>query len=494
MSDTSELAYGVLSVLAVDPRSPTEAHPPRRRTLLLLLAMVLVIGGIAVLGVLDERSMSRRTQEDIVREQRILAEVLAAEFKAGIAGIDAGATVAGPATVEGPLWRFAGQAAPLEPQAFLHGHTFAEGGEHQLLLWSTLAPQLRTPQGVPAVLPGVAAAAMAGQAQAWLEPEEAASLGLPNEVAVAGLAHVYTRRLGRWAIVVVSSTTRQHEGEVRRSIRTVLVVGLVSLVVIGFGSLLLWGQRQERALERALVREALRSEQEAQLEREGRAATMMTFAAGMAHEISTPLGVIAMRAEQLENAAEDDRGRRGARAIGEQVSRIREQAQRFLAIARGAAPLRQRFPADEVLQRAVALVQHRFDRAGVTLQVVPHPELPWIRGDARLLEHALTNLLLNACDASRSGGCVDLTAASDGVSVTIVVHDDGVGIDPTLIQRIRPFFSTKAEGEGTGLGLAIASEVMQMHRGELLLEAPAGGGTRAVLRLPAEPLDAPRKP
>lgn len=476
--------------MSMDPGQPTPPRATRRRRpAWLVLAMLLTIGGIAVLSVLDERSMTRRIQEDIVREQRILAEVLAAEFKAGIAGIDASDASAGPATVEGALWRFAGRAAALEPQAFLHGHTFAEGGEHRLLLWSTAAPELRTPQGEAVQIPALAAAAEAGADQAWLTEDEAASLGLPAEVAVAGLARVDTRRIGRWAIVVVSSTQRQHAGEVRRSIRTVLVVGLVSLVVVGFGLVLLRSQRQERSLEQALVRETLRAQQEAQLAREGRAATMMTFAAGIAHEISTPLGVIAMRAEQLENSADDDRARRGARAIGEQVSRIREQARRFLAIARGAAPLRERFPAGEVLTRAAALVQHRFDRAEIRLHAAPTAALPWIHGDARLLEHALINLLLNACDASPAGGAVELTARATGATLTIAVTDHGVGIEPALASRIKPFFSTKAEGEGTGLGLAIASEVMHMHRGELVLEAPAEGGTRAVLRLPAEAPD-----
>jgi len=70
--------------------------------------------------------------------------------------------------------------------------------------------------------------------------------------------------------------------------------------------------------------------------------------------------------------------------------------------------------------------------------------------------------------------------------LAIEVCDRGAGIDPALIAGIRPFFSTKAEGEGTGLGLAIASEVMRMHRGALTLGPRPGGGTCAVLRLPVD--------
>jgi signal transduction histidine kinase len=191
-----------------------------------------------------------------------------------------------------------------------------------------------------------------------------------------------------------------------------------------------------------------------------------------------------MRAEQLENNADDDRARRGARAITEQVGKIREHARGFLSVARGAAPRRERFPAADVLRSAVVRVEHRFERAGVALRYGPGGGLPWIRGDARLLEHALTNLLINACDASPAGGEVELCAARDGELLTIVVSDRGTGIEPAVRSRLQPFFSTKAEG--TGLGLAIASEVMRMHRGELVLTERPGGGTDAVLRLPAE--------
>ena len=108
--------------------------------------------------------------------------------------------------------------------------------------------------------------------------------------------------------------------------------------------------------------------------------------------------------------------------------------------------------------------------------------------DARLLEHALSNLLVNACDASPPGGEVLVTAVSDGHELRIEVNDRGSGMDPAQAARaVEPFVSTKPEGEGSGLGLAIASEVLRMHRGRLALEPRPGGGTCAVVRLPAEP-------
>jgi two-component system, NtrC family, sensor kinase len=457
----------------------------RWRTGLMATAMVFAIGAIAALGVMDERSLVSTTRIESSRETRVLAEVLASELRAGLSALG-GDEPAGAAHAEGGAWRFANTSFVVEPRQLLHEDAIANDADHRLLVWATATDDLRTIDGAPVDLPSVVQAATAGESSAWLTPNEALRLGLPEELAVAGLSRVEDPRFGEWILAVVSSTERQRARESRRYARTIIMVSFASLVVLGFGLVLLRTQRQERAFERMLARESLRAHQEVQLAREGRAATMLTFAAGIAHELSTPLGVIAMRAEQLENNAEDDRARRGARAITEQVAKIRENARGFLAIARGAAPLRERFPAGDVLRSAVARVGHRFERAGVSLRVHSLSELPWIYGDARLLEHALTNLLLNACDASRERGEVELGASLRGGQLEITVSDRGAGIDANVRARIQPFFSTKTEG--TGLGLAIASEVMRMHRGELRFEDRPGGGTNAVLRLPAEPM------
>jgi len=462
----------------------------RARTL--ALAMVLTIVGITVVALLDERASARLARNDMLREQGILAEVLAAEFRAGVAAQDAGPPMPIVAVeVWGPRWRLrssAGEVLEIEPQQLIHGHMFLESGDHRLLVWVGGTTGLRTLQGEMVDLGRIARAAEEGQPGAELEPGEAARLGLPSDLAMAGLARVDTRRLGRWTIIVVSSGAHQHELEERRSLRMIVGVGLVSLVVLGFGMVVFRKQRRAFALQQTLAREELRTRQEEYLAREGRAATVLTFAAGLAHEVATPLGVIGMRAEQLCEHAEEDRDRRAARAVSEQVLRIRELMQRFLGIARGAAPLRDDFPAREVMTETVARVQHRFDRAGVTLRTVLPDELPRLHGDARLLEHALSNLLINACDASPAGAEVLLTASWDQHELKIEVCDRGLGIDPAQVARVvEPFVSTKPEGEGTGLGLAIASEVIRMHRGRLGLEPRVGGGTCAVLRLPAEP-------
>jgi len=138
-----------------------------------------------------------------------------------------------------------------------------------------------------------------------------------------------------------------------------------------------------------------------------------------------------------------------------------------------------------VIENAVALVEHRFAKAGVDLRQEIDGALPAVVGDPRLLEHAVVNLLLNACDACRSGGDVLIRGRRDDAEIEILVEDSGAGISVSDVGRaLEPFFTTKAREGGTGLGLAIAREIVANHRGRLVFTRGEPRGTRAAIRLP----------
>jgi len=142
--------------------------------------------------------------------------------------------------------------------------------------------------------------------------------------------------------------------------------------------------------------------------------------------------------------------------------------------------------AGELVRAAAASVEHRFIKAGVSLTTDAPAEAQLVLCDRALLEQALVNLLLNACDACRSGGHVRAAVRSDAKRVTFVVTDDGAGIAPDAAARAKePFFTTKAPGTGTGLGLAIASEIAKSLRGELTIAPNDARGTRASIEIPA---------
>jgi signal transduction histidine kinase len=289
-----------------------------------------------------------------------------------------------------------------------------------------------------------------------------------------------------WHVVVVASAGRERDREQRARIRLVITVALVAHLVLVFGVLALRQQRKEHALERELASAEVARERDQRLSQQSRAATMVTFAGGVAHEVSTPLGVIAGRAENLMARPEqDERTRRSLQTIVEQTAYIKEVIRGFLDLARGATPVLSEALPSSVVSAAAAMVEHRLHKAGVRLEVGSAEGLPSVRCDPRLLEHAIINLLLNACDASPRGGTVRLQVHAAAQTLGFVVSDEGAGIPQALASRVtEPFFTTKALGEGTGLGLAIASEIAKIHSGRLRLEAGVPRGTRACLEIP----------
>jgi two-component system, NtrC family, sensor kinase len=333
-----------------------------------------------------------------------------------------------------------------------------------------------------------------GQAAVRIPREEARAFGLPARMAIAGIAHV-DDGAGGVDLIAVASAERHRDREAWARRRLVLSVLTAAGLVLAFGGLAMRTQRNEMLLEQELAIAALQRARDERLDRASKAAALGTLAMGVAHEISTPLGVISAKAEQiLPRVAGDDKVSSGITAILSQTDRIKQVIRGLLGLARGDAPSAERIDPGQVAQSAVALVQHRLEDAGVRLTESVGAELPPVLGDARLLEHAVVNLLLNACDACKpTGGGIAVAVAQEDGDVTILVEDTGVGITGTDVDRaLEPFFTTKARGEGTGLGLAIAREIVASHRGTLTLAPMAGRGTRALIRLP--PADSGSRP
>lgn len=319
-----------------------------------------------------------------------------------------------------------------------------------------------------------------------LSREEAAALGLPARTAMAGLSTVDAGPLGKWGVAIVASAVRERDRERRAQGRLVLGVLVACGLVLAFGGLALRKQRKEIELESALAIAEVQRERDERLVRADKLATLGALATGIAHEVSTPLGVIMGRAEQLLPKLEDERARRAVEAITEQSERISEIIRGFLTLARGGSPTLRNVEPEALVRAALGLVEHRFAKAGVALASDVAPALPRVSCEARLFEQVLVNLLLNACDACKRGGSVDLSVRADSERVAFVVTDNGTGISAEAAARaIEPFFTTKPEGEGTGLGLAIANEIVKHHNGTLTIASRGTVGTRACAEIPA---------
>jgi signal transduction histidine kinase len=308
-------------------------------------------------------------------------------------------------------------------------------------------------------------------------------------MAVAGMARSDDGRV----VAVVATALHVRDREARAKNRVVLGVAIAALLVCLFGGIALRLQRSEHDLERALLlREAERTGEE-RLAHANKLATMGAFATGIAHEIATPLGVIAARAEMLApRVSSDERGARALQAIAEQVEKIRGIIKSFLSMSRGEAPAQARLDARDVLASATRMVEHRFGKAHVALEVERPDHAAWVFADTRLLEQALVNLLVNACDASPPDGKVTASLRETDGRVVFTVVDEGAGIEPAVAARAtEPFFTTKPVGEGTGLGLVIANEIAKHHQGRFVIGPRQGRGTEARLDLPSA--DAPKE-
>lgn len=219
-------------------------------------------------------------------------------------------------------------------------------------------------------------------------------------------------------------------------------------------------------------------------------AALGRLSGGLAHELGSPLNVIAVRADAIEASSEvPEDARRHAREIVAEVERIANLVHSLQHVSRG-HPLEPR-PVDlaRVAGAAAEDVRERAGAAGVALHVEAEPDVV-VDGDSTLLRHAVVNLLLNALhalDGQPGERVVRLGVERGETSGRLVVDDNGPGIPPEARGRLfEPFFTTREIGSGMGLGLAISQGVAVEHGGELHLSDREGGGTRATLTLPLQ--------
>jgi PAS domain S-box-containing protein len=218
-------------------------------------------------------------------------------------------------------------------------------------------------------------------------------------------------------------------------------------------------------------------------------AAIGTLAAGVAHEINNPIGIMAARIElMLEDAGETGlpAGIRADLAVLQRnAHRVGRITQGLLSFSRRSAGTRRPTELNAVVEETLLLFETHVAKAAVELERRLAPRLPPIDADANELQQVLLNLLGNALDAVGSRGAivVETATAADPAWVRLAVTDTGPGIPLEHRAKIfLPFFTTKPGG--TGLGLAICQRIVTSHGGLLEVASPPGGGTTFTIRLP----------
>ena len=227
---------------------------------------------------------------------------------------------------------------------------------------------------------------------------------------------------------------------------------------------------------------------EEQLQQREKLSSIGLLAAGVAHEINTPLtGVSSYTQMLLGMLAETDPKHALLQKIRRQTDRATGIVSNLLNFSRtGGATDFAEVNLNRVLEDTLQLLEPQLRHTRVELRREYAPDLPPVYGNAGKLQQVFTNLLLNARDALPDGGGVTLrTVCDDGEAVTIEVTDDGMGIAPENVARIYdPFFTTKGVGRGTGLGLAVSYGIVQEHSGHITVESAPGRGTTFRISLP----------
>jgi PAS domain S-box-containing protein len=233
-----------------------------------------------------------------------------------------------------------------------------------------------------------------------------------------------------------------------------------------------------------------RVELEGQLSQADKLSSIGLLAAGVAHEVNTPLAVISSYTQMLAKQLQGDPQKSGLlEKITRQTFRASEIVNNLLNFSRTSGTEFADVDVNKVILDTLALLEHQFKTAKIQVRSELIPSITPIQGNPGRLQQVFLNLFLNAKDAMPGGGTLSV-ATSNGDQVSVRVSDTGTGISPEHVQRIYdPFFTTKTtpkEGQsrGTGLGLSVTYGIIQEHAGKIRVESRPGSGTTFALDFP----------
>jgi len=306
---------------------------------------------------------------------------------------------------------------------------------------------------------GVSRQESVGRQLSSLLPEE-----LAREIAARGdqeqITGIYKQRL-------------QHQG--KSLTLNVSITPLVSKSNERIGRLLLFDDVTQR------------ERMEEQMSQTEKLTSLGLLAAGVAHEVNTPLAVISNYIQMLaKQMPEGDPRQSIIEKIVKQTFRASEIVNNLLNFSRTGAAEAADIDVNRVVEETLSLVAHPLKASQIQVVKQLGEPLPAVRGSANKLQQVFLNLFLNARDAMPSGGMLEVRTVAHNGSVEIEVADTGAGIPREHIHRIfDPFFTTKASGRGTGLGLSVSYGIIKEHAGKIDVRSTPGKGTSFHVEFPA---------
>jgi len=235
---------------------------------------------------------------------------------------------------------------------------------------------------------------------------------------------------------------------------------------------------------------------EEQLQHSEKMASIGLLAAGVAHEVNTPLTGISSYAQMLRKQVEaGDPKAELLEKIETQAFRASKIINSLLNFSRSSGAELEPLDANKIVMDVLSLLEHQLQTAHVKVRKELSLRLPQVRGNENRLQQVFFNLFLNAKDAMPKGGWLTLVTRADEDTVIVEIKDTGHGIGKEHIKRIYdPFFTTKGLGRGTGLGLSVSYGILQEHGGAIFVDSVPGKGTTFQVTLPAlEVMEAARR-
>ncbi|HHL39801.1 MAG TPA: hypothetical protein ENJ37_04795 [Deltaproteobacteria bacterium] len=218
------------------------------------------------------------------------------------------------------------------------------------------------------------------------------------------------------------------------------------------------------------------------------------LAAGVAHELNTPLGTISILSEELRRAVDEPGGELSRELFREYLDDMKEELARCSAIiddllgfSKKSVARLERVDVAELIDRTLDLIRRGGTDRGVEIDRHISPGLPPVVTDANRVRQVFFNIVKNAVEAveDRDGGVVTIEATTGCGTVEVTVRDNGPGMPRHVLDRVfEPFFTTKPVGKGTGLGLSVSYGIIRDLKGSLKVESSEGDGTEVTVSLP----------
>ncbi|MFC1493055.1 ATP-binding protein, partial [candidate division KSB1 bacterium] len=228
-----------------------------------------------------------------------------------------------------------------------------------------------------------------------------------------------------------------------------------------------------------------------QIQHADRLATVGQLAAGVAHELNEPLANILGFAQIiLDEAGLPEQTIKDMKKIEDASLYAREIVKKLLFFAKQMPQTRSQVDINQVIENALFFFESRCQKEGIKVIKKLDTDLPLIFADSAQIQQVIINLVVNAIQAMPDGGVITLSTLSNGKKVSLVVEDNGPGMDEDVkSQLFVPFFTTKDIDQGTGLGLPVVHGIVSSHSGSIIVDSEKGKGSRFEVVLPAQNVD-----